>query len=121
MRYFSYPSQALRHGEEGVSGLLGDGYIGIYLRCSGLNAGRFAGKGQPPEVWDDVFNHYMDLWLAQLTLAVYDDLASRSENGDAWSRAIAHEAVALFDRVDFLQPQSRTEERRVGKECGSKW
>src|SRR3546814_19720965 len=51
----------------------------------------------------------MDLWLAQLTLAVYDDLASRSENGDAWSRAIAHEAVALFDRVDFLQPQSISE------------
>src|SRR6266446_4665740 len=67
MRYFSYPLQKLRH-EDVLAGLQEEGYIGIYLRCGGLNAARFAGKSQQQDQWASVFSYYMDLWLAQLTL-----------------------------------------------------
>src|SRR3990170_164707 len=48
MRYLSYPLQLRRHGTglEARSGIKAEGYIGIYFRCGGLNAQRFAGKGQ---------------------------------------------------------------------------
>jgi hypothetical protein len=68
MRYLSFTLQSLRHGEQILAGIANEGYLGVYLRCSGLNAGRFAGKGQTPEVWGAVFAQYLDLWLAQLTL-----------------------------------------------------
>src|SRR5208337_4833244 len=45
MRYFSYPLQKLRHARDIVSGIQSDGYVGVYLRCGGLNAVRFKGKG----------------------------------------------------------------------------
>lgn len=68
MRYFSYPLQRIRHGQDAIRGIQNDRYIGIYLRCSGLNAGRFKNKGQSEEMWADVFAYYMELWLSQLVL-----------------------------------------------------
>ncbi len=68
MRYFSYPLQKIRHGADILGGIQKDRYIGIYLRCGGLNSARFRGKGQSDEVWADVFAYYMELWLAQLIL-----------------------------------------------------
>ncbi len=67
MRYFSFPLQIERAGSSG-SDIKRDGYIGIYLRCSGLNGSRFSGKRQSSEAWDAVFSYYMDLWMAQLLL-----------------------------------------------------
>src|SRR5580658_7677338 len=65
MRYFSYPLQKLRH-QANLIRLREEGYLGIYLRCGGLNAARFRGKGQTEEAWDAVFAYYMELWLGQL-------------------------------------------------------
>ncbi len=67
MRYYSAPLQRLR-AEVGAP-LPGEGYVGIYLRCSGLNAGRFAGKGIEEDAWQALFVYYMDLWLAQLAIS----------------------------------------------------
>ena len=69
MRYFSYPLQRIRHGQDVVGGIKKDGYIGVYLRCSGLNSARFRDKGQTEETWADVFAYYMELWLSQLVLS----------------------------------------------------
>jgi hypothetical protein len=76
MRYFSYPLQKLRHSQDIAAGLVAEGYIGVYMRCGGLNAARFSGKGQEVEKWNSVFCYYMDLWLAQLTIDTVRDAFS---------------------------------------------
>jgi hypothetical protein len=68
MRYLSYPVQKLRSVSSGLDAVRREGFIGIYLRCGGLNAGRFSGKRQDHETWNAIFAYYMDLWLAQITL-----------------------------------------------------
>ncbi len=80
MRYFSYPLQKIRHGSEVLSGIVSDGYLGIYMRCGGLNSARFKGKGQTDDAWGEVFAYYMELWLGQHVLrTVLDALGERSE------------------------------------------
>jgi hypothetical protein len=69
MRYFSYPLQCIRHGQDVIGGIQKDKYIGVYLRCGGLNSARFRDKGQTEELWADVFAYYMELWLSQLVLS----------------------------------------------------
>lgn len=69
MRYFSYPLQRIRYGADLLGGINKDGYIGVYLRCSGLNSARFRDKGQSEETWAEVFAYYMELWLSQLVLS----------------------------------------------------
>jgi hypothetical protein len=68
MRYFSYPLQRIRHGQDVIGGIQKDQYLGVYLRCGGLNSARFRDKGQSEEVWAEVFAYYMELWLSQLVL-----------------------------------------------------
>ena len=78
MRYHSYQLQRLRFQKAGTSlldGIRSDGYLGIYLLCSGLNAGRFAGKGQDPELWKELFAYYIELWVAhQLVVTLEEPL-----------------------------------------------
>src|SRR5438874_2137628 len=69
MRYFSYPLQKIRYGEDVVGGIQRDKYIGVYLRCGGLNSARFRDKGQIDDTWTEIFAYYMELWLAQLMLS----------------------------------------------------
>jgi hypothetical protein len=106
MRYFSFPLQAMRHQDQATLSVLSDGYLGVYVRCSGLNAGRFNGKGQDSEVWRSIFCYYMDLWIAQLTLSMYGRLVSSDSKGEELSRNIASGVMSLFDRSDFGEPQS---------------
>ena len=81
MRYFSYPLQRSR-GSSPFRQVVDDGYIGIYFRCSGLNGSRFSKKGQSDELWDDVFNYYMDVWLTEHLLNILYDIQSVDR---AWS------------------------------------
>ncbi len=55
MRHFSWPIQKLRHKSDGFAAVTQDGYIGVYCWTGDLHAGRFEGKQQPPQVWNDVF------------------------------------------------------------------
>lgn len=95
MRYFSYPLQKIRH-ENLLEGIRSDGYIGIYLRCSGLNAARFSGKGQLQEKWDAVFAFSMDLWLAQLVLTTIWDVFG-SQLPAKTDALVASKLSKLFD------------------------
>jgi len=100
MRYHSYELQVLRYREAALQvrrGIERDGYIGMYLRCSGLNAGRFSGKRQPEERWRQVFAYYIELWLAQSLLRVAIDLNLGSEDGD--EEVLCQEILQLFDKV----------------------
>src|SRR5215212_1798760 len=53
LRYYSYPLQKLRH-DDLIAGIRNDGYVGIYLRTSGLNSLRFTDKGQESDTWQAV-------------------------------------------------------------------
>lgn len=81
MRYASFALQKKRFDRNRKTPLAGaraDGYVGIYTLCSGLETGRFQGKGQSDEAWLEVFSYYLELSLGIAALAVIDDLL----NGD---------------------------------------
>lgn len=102
MRYFSYPLQKIRNQHDVLGGLRQDGYIGIYLRCGGLNAARFQGKGHEEDEWMNVFAYYMELWLSQLVLDILGDAFGNSEEFRASESEICHSISRLFDAP--LQP-----------------
>jgi hypothetical protein len=77
MRYACFALQKKRFEKHGLGPLAGaraDGYVGIYTLCSGLETGRFQGKGQSEEAWLEVFSYYLELSLGIAALAVIDDL-----------------------------------------------
>lgn len=80
MRFASFELQTLRHPDV-LAGLGRDGYIGIYFRCGGLNANRFAGKGMDEESWSAVFSFYMDVWLGRLLV----DRLTKIAAGSSWT------------------------------------
>jgi len=119
MRYFSYSLQKLRH-KEVLLGLQEEEFVGIYLRCGGLNAKRFSGKGQSQELWRDVFAYYTELWLAQLTLAVIIDAVQNSPELRETEPTLCSQFTGLFEvdppvqfstlrsLVDYLRSLQRT-------------
>jgi hypothetical protein len=78
MRRVSYSSQKLLSQTTLCEDLQAAGYVGIYLRCGGLNSSRFAVEGA--DFLARVFPFYMDLWLGQLTLAVLADIAEACDS-----------------------------------------
>ena len=97
MRYFSAVSQKIRNPGLVTEALIRDGYLGLYVRCSGLNSGRFEGKGQTEEAWADVFAYYTDLWLAQHVLGTVSDLIGESAEFKAAETRIVERTTSLFD------------------------
>lgn len=80
MRYASFALQKKRFEKHKLGPLAAaraDGYVGIYTLCSGLETGRFQGKGQSEEAWLEVFSYYLELSLGIAALAVIDDLLER--------------------------------------------
>ena len=95
MRYFSFPVQIVRHKSDVETGIRADGYIGIYLRCGGLNASRFSAG-------DDValaaaFPYYMDLWIAQLTIRTINDYLKYTRIAPDEVQGACREILELFD------------------------
>ena len=108
LRYCSWPIQKIRYGQKGLgllAGVASDGYIGVYVRCSGLNSGRFARKRQDDEVWREVFSYYVELWLAQQALSVCAELVADAAIG---AHAEAALCVAIGDLFDRLPPPTAT-------------
>lgn len=99
MRYHSSEVQQLRYRLGGLSyadGVVRDGYLGIYVRCSGLNSGRFKGKRQPDEVWRELFAYYIELWLVQHLLSVTRSLLPTHQG---FEEGLCKDILALFDKV----------------------
>ncbi|MBZ9677811.1 hypothetical protein [Mesorhizobium sp. ES1-1] len=98
MRHQAYELQKLRYKSRDLDareGISDDGYIGLYVRCSGLQSSRFSGKRQLPELWDELFSYYFELWLAQHLLYVAMDLGLGALDGD--ENDLVDELVTLFD------------------------
>ena len=98
MRFFSYSLQKLRHKDSPLKGIEEDGYIGVYMRCSGLNSNRFAGKQQADDTWNVVFAYYMELWLTQLLLSDVKHLLSNCSDIDSNLEELLYSSITeLFD------------------------
>ena len=98
MRYLSLQVRRLCHAGTPVhEAVRKDGYLGIFLRCEGLDAGRFSGAHQTDEVWQAVFAHYSDLSLAYVALATIRDAMSEWGAHPAEEAAFCEESAALFD------------------------
>ena len=106
MRYFSYPLQKIRHGDDVSTGLKQDRYVGIYLRCGGLNSGRFKEKRQSEEAWEAVFAYYMDLWLSQLVVSTALDAFAGSAELVSHQAKICQAILGLFNSWDCEVPAS---------------
>lgn len=74
MRYHSYASQKQRSTDL-LATFKSEGHLGIYFRCSGLNADRFNGKNINEDAWKTVFYFYLDVWLTEHLLNVLSDVA----------------------------------------------
>jgi hypothetical protein len=103
MRYFSYPLQRIRYGDDVLGGIKKDRYIGVYLRCGGLNATRFRNKGQSSETWAEVFAYYMELWLSQLVLTTVLSAVGGSPELQRHEPGIAKELSELIS----VEPRQR--------------
>lgn len=107
MRYASYPLQRMRFVAKGakiVDGLVADGYVGIYVRCSGLDTGRFKGKGQVDDAWSEIFSYYLELWLGQSLLNVIADIV----RSDVLHAIEANLCRGVQDLFDDTPPNSNT-------------
>ena len=96
MKHFSYTMQKIRHEDEIAEGIIHDGYIGTYLRCSGLNGYKFNGRGETDETWETIFAYYLEIWLGQLILNNICKLINHA-NLKLDSRIIIKEILLLFD------------------------
>lgn len=108
MRYLSYPLQKMRCKTNALLGIQAEGYLGTYLRCSGLNSARFRNKNQPEDRWKVVFAYYIELWLSQLLIENIRELTSESKNTSA-DGEIASAVVSLFDDYDAPKPNTLAE------------
>ena len=99
MRYLSFPLQKIRHSADLAGGIRKDGYLGIYLRCSGLNSSRFRGKRQSDDAWADVFAYYIELWLGQLVVETCREVVPEdSRSASILEPRIAVKVKDLFDK-----------------------
>jgi hypothetical protein len=98
MRYFSFNLQKIRYGEDIVQKIREDKYIGIYLRCGGLNSSRFVGDNEKQEVWKNIFGYYLELWFSQLLINIFLDLNSTNPSiFDTLEETIIKQVYNLFD------------------------
>ena len=100
MRHQAFELQKLRYNTLGRSlreGISEDGYIGLYLRCSGLQSGRFADKRQSDDLWSELFSYYFELWLAQHMLYVASELSLGADDGN--ERELVVQILDLFDQA----------------------
>ena len=100
LRYHSYPLQKIRWDKQRkghADGLREDRYIGIYRICGGLNASRFDGKNQSPEIWSSLFEYSVELWLAQEVIHICKSFIGDADVDKAISMAIFNK----FDEADM--------------------
>jgi hypothetical protein len=103
MKYFSFTMQSIRHSENILQGIITDGYLGTFLRCSGLNAFRFNDKGETDKYWSNMFSYYLELWLGQLLLNNINKLLSKTDLVH-YEASIVNEILTLFDK----EPTNKT-------------
>lgn len=100
MRSYAY-SIRKNYDPKGMRRVIDDKFLGIYFRCSGLNANRFAGRGVNEDVWVAVFAFYMDIWLAEHLLNVLVELAEDPDFASVTQ--VASFNTAISDELPWLE------------------
>ena len=129
MRYLTLTNQLLRSDNNVEQALREDGYIGIYVRFSALNASRFKGKNQPDEKWASIFAYYSELWLGQIMLESIARLAELSPAlaadietvGQDLTRLLTKPPVSRLSTLQDFLAHLQQEQRHVDHEinnCG---
>lgn len=99
LRHFAHSLQRRRGKGDLGTRVAHEGYLGLYMKCGGLNASRFEGKGQPSDTWADVFAYYMELWVAQYALEALQDLCAKAPEAERKiARCIASQAPDALGR-----------------------
>ena len=129
MRYLTLTNQLLRFNNDVTRTFEEDGYIGIYVRFSALNASRFKGKNQSAERWSEVFAYYSEQWLGQLLLESLDRLAKLSPEVAKDTASIGKDLAQLLTKVPssklstlqdfltYLQQEQRLVDHEINN-CG---
>jgi hypothetical protein len=97
LRWYSSGLQGLRLRETQLNSLSAEGYVGVYVSSSTLNAGRFSGKGQTQDTWNAYFSYYFDLWLAARTLMAADEVWTAVGREGLASELAGPGILKLFD------------------------
>lgn len=97
MKHFSFKMQKLRSTNNICDTIIKEGYLGIYLRCSGLNGYRFSGRNESEETWTDIFSYYLELWLSQLYLDSIIELIKTNQQLHSNEKKIVEEIYDLFN------------------------
>lgn len=97
MKHFSFTMQCLRYKDNIIDEIIKDGYIGTYLRCSGLNGYKFKDRGESLKTWETYFSYYLELWLGQLILNNINKLKVK-EGLKIDEKKIIDRIALLFDK-----------------------
>ena len=106
MRHYSAPVQAIRGGDASIDRVIEDGVLGIYVLCSGLNSSRFRGRGIEDSVWQLVFAHYVDVWLAQAALEAFGVIANQPPPPQEVQASITAEVRNLLEEANHTPGNS---------------
>ena len=108
MRYFSWQLQRIRGRGQLFNQVSEEGFLGIYLRCEGLNSHRFQGKGYKDDVWAAIFEYNIELTLTRLAIEAIQHVKKDSEDEFNEGRICA-EFRTLFDTQDIPDFQNLDE------------
>jgi hypothetical protein len=97
MRYFSSSLQKIRHSNSLIDSIQKNEYLGIFLRCGGLNSSKFFGNNQAENAWKNIFAYYFELWLAQLITNIAIEIIDENEGLNVFEPAIVQDIYDLFD------------------------
>lgn len=107
LRYHSFALQRLRASNRAIhESIASEGFFGVFFRCTGLDAGRFAGSSASSEQWSAAFAYYFDLFLAALTLSNVAELKSSDPSAILDERALCGAIRDLFDSDDLPHIES---------------
>ena len=101
MKYYSYELQKIRLAADPTPLTLAEkfqkeSFIGVYVRCSGLNADTFSGKGVTEDIWQSIFDYYWELWLGERVLSTIIDLQKESIISNYSERDNVNRILSLF-------------------------
>jgi hypothetical protein len=72
LRWHSAEVQALRFRGDLKAAVESEGFLGVYLLCRTMDAGRFRGGELKDEQWDVLFGYYLELWFAEAFLRLIE-------------------------------------------------
>ncbi len=106
MKYYSYELQKIRITSENGSSLKAgfdkESFIGLYIRCSGLNANVFSGKGVDDNTWELLFAFYWELWIGERILYILSDMQSEGIIDEGENVDLVNGIINLFMNCDIL-------------------